>query len=231
MAAGRFGDVLHLLVGRGEVALADIFAHALVEQEVILRDVGDILIELFERNFADVLAAYGYFSAPDVPHGGNELCDRRFPAARRPDERVDRPLPEFKIYAMQDLFALVVAETDILALYGIVCKFYLLFRADKLRLLQNGVYLPDDDADFPDVVAVTHDADKRREHAEAQNDEHDELGEGNAALNVERDGRRQYRQKHGGEYRHCNGKENLALFHPVDGGVRGLIRGVGELLI
>ena len=47
VAAGRFGDILYLLVGRGEVALADVFAHALVEQEVILRDVGDVLIKLF----------------------------------------------------------------------------------------------------------------------------------------------------------------------------------------
>ena len=132
---------------------------------------------------------------------------------------------------MQDLFPLVVAEPDVLSLYGIVCKFYLLLRADKLRLLQNRIYLPDDDADLADVVAVTHDADERREHAETQNNEHDELGEGNAALNVERDRCGQYRQKHGGEYRHCNGKENLALFHPVDGGVCGLMRGVGELLI
>ena len=97
--------------------------------------------------------------------------------------------------------------------------------------MQNGVYLPDDDADLADVVAVTHDADERREHAETQNNEHDELGEGNAALNVKRDRCGQYRQKHGGEHRHCYGKEYLALFHPVDGGVRGLICGVGELLI
>ena len=132
---------------------------------------------------------------------------------------------------MQDLFPLVVAEPDVLSLYGIVCKFYLIFGADKLRLLQNGVYLSDNDADLADVIAVTHNADERREHAETQNNEHDELGEGNAALNVESDRCRQYRQKHGGEYRYCNGKENLALFHPVDGGVRGLIRGVGELFI
>ena len=124
------------------------------------------MIELFERDFADVLAADRYFSAPHVPHGGNELCNRRFAAARRPDERVDSSLPELEIYAVQDLFPLVVAEPEILALYGIVCKFYLLFRADKLRLLQNGVYLPDDDAYLADVVAVTHDADERCEHAE-----------------------------------------------------------------
>lgn len=100
VAARRFGDILYLLVGRGEVTLADIFAHALVEQEVILRDVGDIFVELFERNFADVLAADRYFPAPHVPHGGDELCNRRFSAARRPDERVDRTLPELEIYAV-----------------------------------------------------------------------------------------------------------------------------------
>ena len=231
VAAGRFGDILYLLVGRGEVALADVFAHALVEQEVILRDVGNVLVELFERDFADVLAADRYFSAPHVPHGGDELCNRRFAAARRPDERVDSSLPEFKIDAVQDLFPLVVTEPDVLSLYGIVCKFYLVFRADKLRLLQNGIDLPNDDAYLADVVAVTHDADERREHAETQNNEHDELGEGYAALNIERNGRGQYRQKHGGKHRHCNGKEYLALLHPVNGGVRGLMRRVGELLI
>ena len=97
--------------------------------------------------------------------------------------------------------------------------------------MQNGIYLPDDDADFPDVVAVTHNADERREHAETQNNEHDELGEGNAALNVERNRCGQYCQKHGGKHRHCNGKENLALFHPVDGRMCGLMCGVGELFI
>src|SRR5699024_2571439 len=110
----------------------------------------------FERDFADVLAAYGYFSAPHVPHGGDELCNRRFSAARRPDERVDCTLPELEIYAVQDLFALVVAKPDILALNSIICKFNLLFGADKLRLLQNRIDLPDDDADLADIVAVTH---------------------------------------------------------------------------
>ncbi|MFQ7079193.1 MAG: hypothetical protein ACLRSW_15360 [Christensenellaceae bacterium] len=41
-----------------------IFSRTLVEQEVILRDVGDIFVELFERDFADVLASDRIFPLP-----------------------------------------------------------------------------------------------------------------------------------------------------------------------
>ena len=90
---------------------ADILAHGVVEEEIVLRHIGDEPVIMRRGNAADVRAAHGDAAILHIPECGDELGDGGFPAAGGADKGVDRTLTEREVYLVQHL-RIIIAEAD-----------------------------------------------------------------------------------------------------------------------
>src|SRR5271156_3435853 len=89
---GRFGGGDDLVLGRAGPAHRDIVAHRTLEQEILLRDIADLLTQRGEADGRGVLAVAQDLPRPDLPRPDlietqDEVHHRRLASARAADQR------------------------------------------------------------------------------------------------------------------------------------------------
>ena len=75
MAAAGFRCFHYFLVGSFRITETDILHNAHIEQIVVLRDIGDHLLVIVQRNLPDIHAAKRDAAAAHVPEGRDQLGD------------------------------------------------------------------------------------------------------------------------------------------------------------
>ena len=128
IAAAVARRLLDLLIGRAGSSHADILAHGGIKQEIVLRHICNKPVVVFCADFADVRAADCNCAAGYIPEGRNQLCNRRFSASRRTDERVDRSFAEGKAYPVQHL-GVVIPKVNIVQRNGAALRRFFRLRA------------------------------------------------------------------------------------------------------
>ena len=173
-AAGlRAGD--HLVVGRSRSASPDVFHHRLIEQEVVLRDVGDQTRHLGEGHFSDIGSPDEQRARPDIPKRGDELGDRRLSGTGGADERHGRSLLDGEAYVLERR-RVPIGEPDVAKLDSEPVDRRGFVGAIHLRLFENLSDFVHDDGNFGDVVRE-HDCGEERPHdSEREHGDGDEGG-------------------------------------------------------
>ena len=84
-------------VCRVRLTNTDILPHGVVEQEIILRHIGDKFMVMFCGNIAYICTADSDTATLHIPKGSNELSNGGFSASGRSDQCIDCPLAEGQI--------------------------------------------------------------------------------------------------------------------------------------
>ncbi len=112
--ARRARGPLHLGVRRLRLSEADVVRDRGVEQERVLRHVGDVLHELLEGDLADVAPSVADRAAARVPEPGHELRDGGLPRPGRTDDGGHGAGLRAQGHAVEHLGSLVVGERHVL---------------------------------------------------------------------------------------------------------------------
>ena len=100
-------------VGRIPAAHADVFADGVVEEVIVLRNKGDLIAKLLQRDFLQVVPAHGDRAVLHIPEACNELCQRRFAGAGGADQRGHAILRNTEADIVRDLRIVGVAEGNL----------------------------------------------------------------------------------------------------------------------
>src|SRR5262249_35532145 len=109
---GQPGRRFDLGATRTGPAIADVVTDRVVEQHGVLRHDADCPAQAVLGDAADVLAVDLDHAGIDIPKAEDQPGDRRFPGARRSDERDRGPGRHGEIDAAEDRPAPVVTEID-----------------------------------------------------------------------------------------------------------------------
>ena len=203
-------------------AHANVLTDALVKKIGVLRDEGNKIVELRERNIRALRAADLQAARIDVPIAGDQARQRRLAAAALPDKRIQRMRREHKAHAMQHFLAVMVGKAHIRKLDARIGK---LDRKRPVLLLLSSEQLVsrrDDRSDLRHGIDKAKSCDQRACDAEGKNDRRHEHLHAHIALQVKQPASGQNRQKRRRSNRQRQRNRKLAILHPliIAGGIR-----------
>src|SRR5262249_41229884 len=112
--AGGLSRLRDLVVGRLGTAVADVLGDGEPEQHRLLLHERDLVADGLKRELAQVALVDRYAPGGGIEQAWDEVEERGFPAARRPDEGDGRTRFDHSGDAVQDGLARVVAEPHVL---------------------------------------------------------------------------------------------------------------------
>ena len=231
LASRSSRGALDLLVGGLRPAHANVLTNAVVEEIGVLRNEGNEIVELRERNIRTLPAADLQAARIYIPIAGNQACKRRLAAAALSDECVQGMRCKRKAHAMQHFLAILVRKAHIRKLdasiekLDIRCAMMLFLRSQQL------VSRSDDRPDLRHRVNKPHGLDQRPCDPQRKDHRRHEHLHAHAPLHVKKPAAGQNRQKRRRRDRHRQGDGKLAVLHPLIE-IRGVRRDAArELLV
>src|ERR1039458_2293553 len=104
LAARRSSDLVEVNL---RLAVGDVVAHRIVEENRLLRDLGDLAAQRTQRELAQVASVDENAAAGDVEEARNQVCQRGLAGATGADQRQHLAGAQLKIDVVQNLvFAL-----------------------------------------------------------------------------------------------------------------------------
>ncbi len=123
MGERRFGRIDHSLQRNIRLAISDVVADGIVEENRLLGDLADLFAQRSQADFAEIVAVDEDAARAHIEEAGDEVDHGRFSGAAGTDEGNDLTATNIQVDIVQDLaFALFIAvseahifETDALA--------------------------------------------------------------------------------------------------------------------
>ena len=156
VAAGRFGNRLHLSVTGTGFAHADIFPHGLVKQVVVLGDKGHLAVKLGKGDFFQILSSQGDLAFVHIPESADELGDGALAGTGGPHKGGHTACRDGKGYVVEDLLVVVVTEGNVLHLNIHGVQLYHFIAVVLLFTVQNGVHFAYNGAHLCQAVHKIH---------------------------------------------------------------------------
>ena len=139
IAPGSPGYRLDFRIGGVQAAHADVVLHRAVKEVVVLRYIGNLAVELLQRDLPQIHTAQGDRAARHIPEAGDELGDGALAGAGGTHQSGDRPRPDVQTYIVEHFTVLLLVgkghmiQPDTQPIQLRLCR-----GALQLRSLQNG---------------------------------------------------------------------------------------------
>ena len=139
IAPGSPGYRLDFRIGGVQAAHADVVPHRAVKEVVVLRYIGNLAVELLQRDLPQIHTAQGDRAARHIPETGDELGDGALAGAGRAHQSGDRPRPDVQTYIVEHFTVLLLVgkghmiQSDTQTIQLRLCR-----GALQLRSIQNG---------------------------------------------------------------------------------------------
>ena len=232
IAPGSPGYRLDFRIGGVQTAHADVVPHRAVKEVVVLRYIGDLAVELFQRDFPQVHTAQGDRAARHIPEAGDELGNGTLTGAGGPHKSGHCPRPDVQAYIVEHFAVLLLVgkghmiQPDTQPIQLHLCRGSL-----QLWGVQNGGNLAHIGAHHRQFIHKGHSRYQRSGKPQGQHDDGEEYSCAQTSAAPQQQAHRQDGQQYRGDDRLHDRHILLFIRHPVHI-VLGVFRhGIGVPLV
>ena len=177
------------------LADADVFQQAYVEEELLLRNEGDLVVKGFHTHVAYVLSANGDAPTVQVVEMDKQACKRRLATTRLAHQSHQGPFGNIEAYPVDD-FIFGIGKTYIFEANIVACAFERTCTRLKRRMFEHTFKLLNLEVELRNLPRETHGLKQGSAHRKRHADYQYEICQSRPALQYEPPTNRQSKQRH-----------------------------------